>query len=245
MGTQDFGANGQYFNTVGQMHLDDNFTNHMDTNDFNMNNMPIFPNISTLNRQSHNMMNQLSQQQDLNDQNSQFSLPLYQTLPTTLAMTTTQESSDASQFLFNRPPSASVKEQVPSDGSDKLPKSSDLEESKFGMNKVSSHQLKQSQPLSSLDQANNEFIQNFQMGKGEKQTSQEGLPQNQTNLFPFQQALNLNAPSIPPGTNLVPNLQQSSTNPNSFLNAIQMSQMNQNGGNQARMNASSSSTTNN
>ena len=66
MGTQDFGTSGQYFNTVGQIYLDDKFTNHMDTNDFNINNMPIFPYISTLNRQSHNMMNQLSQQQDLN-----------------------------------------------------------------------------------------------------------------------------------------------------------------------------------
>ena len=219
MGTQDFGASGQFFNTVGQMHLEDNFTNHMDTNDFNMNNMPIFPNISTLNRQSHNMMNQLSQQQDLNDQNSQFSLPLYQTMPTTLAMPTAQESSDASQFLFNRPPSASLKEQVPSENSEKLQKNNDLEESKYGLNKLPSHQLKQSQPLSSLDQTSSEFIQNFQMGKGEKQTTQEGIPQNQANLFPFQQALNLNAPSIPPGTNLVPNLQSSSSNPtNSFLN---------------------------
>ena len=98
MGTQDFGTSGQYFNTVSQIHLDDKFSNHMDTNDFNINNMPIFPNISTLNRQSHNMMNQLSQQQDLKDQNSQFSLPLYQIMPNNLVMPNTQESIDASQF---------------------------------------------------------------------------------------------------------------------------------------------------
>ena len=30
------GANGLFLSTVNQMHLDDNFTNDMDTNDFNM-----------------------------------------------------------------------------------------------------------------------------------------------------------------------------------------------------------------